>query len=76
MAEHIKVELDFVPVEERLPDEAGEYQVLGATMVIEYDVFDPEFIGSKWSCGDDRWSHWALCPQITRTDVDGSHGYV
>ncbi len=72
---HIKVELDFIPVEDGLPD-AEDDQVQAQYPVL----FNGERLGMAWICfwGDDDWrwenrdvaldneivTHWAKPPKL------------
>jgi hypothetical protein len=75
MNKHITVELDFIPVEERLPEEEGAYFVIHKDHPLSVggddvttDYYEVEGRGPGW-CEElnDReayWSHWAEIPKI------------
>ena len=61
MDNHIHVELDFIPVEERLPDEDGEYQVIVRGWEGTHVMFYDTDVGT-WSDSEDSGydvTHWS-----------------
>lgn len=67
---HIVTVLDFIPVEERLPEAEGDYHVIsndGSSITTDY--FDLGFPDCPWLQegridGDSIWTHWAKIPKI------------
>ena len=75
MPKHIKVELDFIPIEERLPTEIRDYVCLRAnshSMTTGHRCIDECFYNGEggWSYDEgetamsEYWNvtHWAECP--------------
>ena len=59
---HIKVELDFIPVEERLPIVSGFYPALVNTADYGRRVY---WDGESWCLSLGRVTHWAEIPQVS-----------
>ena len=68
MAEHILVELDFIPVEERLPfTEFETFMVIFGDLMREAQWKDGKwqnFVGGTFIDFHVQPSHWAKIPQI------------
>jgi hypothetical protein len=66
MSEHIKVELDFIPVEERLPEPSATKRLL--VLREDGNVLDASFWGGVFlSAGAHKaWpvTHWAEIPEM------------
>lgn len=66
MSEHIKVELDFIPVEERLPEERGYYPVLLEERCGIHNRIDESFWnGDRWGLWPAKVTHYAEIPEAT-----------
>jgi len=59
---HIKVELDFIPVEERLPEDDTLVYVIGCPGQKKMISHDFTMNGRWISSG--KWTHWAEIPEI------------
>ena len=64
MSEHIKVELDFIPVEERLPDEGLNVAVINGWMLMTAYQEDEVWWDVTGPCVLEAVTHWAEIPEI------------